>query len=65
MSNIENRAILFDKYKGKPFGTKRVAESYDSHMVDVTLICTKSCEAVTPQHIAWGLKQGLEQLYLN
>ena len=52
MSNIENRAILRDKDKGKPYGMKVMAEGYNWHILDVTRICTKSGEAVTSHHIA-------------
>ena len=47
MSNIENRAILRDKYKTKHFEMKGLAEGYDTHMLDVTQICSKSWKAVT------------------
>ena len=56
MSNIQNRAILPDEYKGKPFGMEGMSEGYDPHMLDVTQICAKSCEALTSQHIARCLK---------
>ena len=51
MSKIENTASLRDKYKRKPDGMKGMAEGYDTHMLDVTRICTKIFEALTSHHI--------------
>ena len=56
MSNIGNRAIVRDKYKGKRFGMKGMEEGYNSHMLDVTRICAKTGEAVTSQLIVWCWK---------
>ena len=52
MSNIENRATLCDKYKGKPSEMKSMSEGYDPRMLHVMQICWKSWEAVTSQNIA-------------
>ena len=52
MSNIENRASLQYKYKGKPVGMNCMGKVYDPHMLDDTRICAKTSEALTSQHIA-------------